>query len=81
MDNFRVRKGALFDKKRSFLAYQGKNDLASFEKRITSGSLEDLNVLKSDDNSNKNKEIPLPPKFTGDVKKYNTKHEKPVIII
>ena len=45
MDNFRVRKGALFDKKRSFLAYQGKNDLASFEKRITSGSLEDLTVF------------------------------------
>jgi|LauGreDrversion4_2_1035121.scaffolds.fasta_scaffold1510625_1 hypothetical protein len=82
MDGSRDRKGAVFDKRKSYMNYK-KNDYnipEDFKKRISSTRIEELEKENVDEgSSNKSNDIPRPPKFSGDVKSYKTKSSAPVI--
>lgn len=80
MDNSRDRKGALFDKKKSFQNYKKNDEIIpdNFKKRLTSSKIEELELEKIEEISKHKSDLPLPPKFSGDVKLYKTKLERPV---
>lgn len=82
MDGKRDRKGAVFDKRKSYMNYKKNEDKIpeDFKKRISSTRIEELEKDRiAEESPYKTYDIPKPPRFSGDVKSYKTKSSIPVL--
>ena len=80
-NNLRERSRAVFDKRKSFQNYKKIDEKIpeGFLKRLSSTRIEELEKEKIiEENPSKTYNLPNPPKFSGELKHYKSKSNKPV---